>query len=475
MTKENSILNKFLSISIGSFIAMGIGFISTPITTRLISPTQFGKMTLFLLVIDIVTTIVMIGSDQSFMRFFYEEDVQARAILLRKCLALPIIIFVGLSIVTLANYQMISQLLFSEVSLDLVVLLLIYTLLRIVSTFSSLTIRMQQKGKLFSLVQVLNKLLELIGILFFTKLLGNDFRSIIYAQINFMVIVTIISIIIEYRFWFPKGEKVETLKTTTIERIKYGWPLMITALMTLFFQSTDRIIIKQYSTYSELGLYAAAFKVIAILNMLQINFTTFWTPLSYETFQTDTNNTQFFEKMFEVVAFFALLIGVMVLMFKDIIIFLLGSEYHNSVQIMPFLVLIPVMFTPSEITVSGLNFYKKTYLQVVIAGFVCLINLIGNILLVPKIGATGAAMSTGISYIIWFILRTYFSSRFFKANYAVRNFLICSILLTSYAGYLTFNKNFWVSESFGLLLVIVILIIYRETVGNFLKRVNFLK
>lgn len=475
MTKEKSILNKFLSISIGSFIAMGIGFISTPIITRLISPTQFGKMTLFLLIIDIVTTIVMVGSDQSFMRFFYEEDLKGRVILLRKCLSLPVTIFVGLSILTLINYRIISQLLFSEVSLDLIILLLIYTLLRIVSTFSSLTIRMQQKGKLFSLVQVLNKLLELMGILFFSKILGNDFRSVIYAQINFMVIVTIISMIIEHRFWFPKRGKVEVLKTTTIERVKYGWPLMITALMTLFFQSTDRIIIKKYSTYNELGLYAAAFKVIAILNMLQINFTTFWTPLGYETFQKDANNTQFYEKMFNVVAFFALLIGVGVLMSKDIIIFLLGSDYHNSTQIMPFLVLIPVMFTPSEITVSGLNFYKKTHSQVLIASFVCLVNLIGNILLVPKIGAAGAAMSTGISYIIWFVLRTYFSNRFFKVKYPVQNFMICSILLAIYAGYLTFNENFWVSECLGLLLVIIILILYRDIVENFLKRVNFLK
>lgn len=475
MTEENSILNKFLSISIGSFIAMGIGFVSTPITTRLISPTQFGKMTLFLLIIDIVTTLVMVGSDQSFMRFYYEEDIKKRANLLRKCLEVPIIIFTGLSIVTLINYRKISQLLFSEVSLNLIILLLIYTLLRVISTFSSLTIRMQQKGKLFSLVQVLNKLLELIGILFFTKLMGNDFRSIIYAQISFMTIVTTVSVVIEHRFWFPKQAAIQGLNSTTLGRIKYGWPLMITALMTLFFQSTDRIIIKQSSTYSELGLYAAAFKIIAILNMLQINFTTFWTPLSYETFQKNHDDTVFFENIFNLVAFFALLIGVGVLMFKDVIVFLLGPSYRNSAQIMPFLVLIPVMFTPSEITVSGLNFYKKTHLQVLISGFVCLVNLIGNVFLVPQIGASGAAISTGISYIIWFVLRTYFSNRYFKARYAIRKFLVCSMLLTFYAGYLTFNKSIFIEIFVGILLIIIILILYRSIVENFFKQIPFKK
>ncbi|WP_115753625.1 lipopolysaccharide biosynthesis protein [Listeria kieliensis] len=465
----NKILSKFLSISVGSWIAMLIGFLSTPVITRLLSPEEFGKVSLFLLVVEVLTAIILFGSDQSFIRFFYEEQSNKRPVLLRKSLYLPLLLYAGIALLFLCFYQIFSRLLFSESSLYLIGLLLVYVLLRIFSTWSSLVIRMQQKGKLFSLIQVLNKLIEFIGILVFAYLLGDQYEVLIYAQITFMVIVTIIAISIEFHFWDFSKQKGVKLDSTFYERIKYGFPLMITLLMTLAFQSVDRITIRIWAGYNEVGLYFAAFKIIALLNMLQINFTAFWTPLSYEKYKKNPKQTQFFHNAHQIVAYSMLMIAVIVLMSKGIIIALLGAEYQQAEHIVPFLVFIPLMYTVSEISVIGINFYKKTGWHIFITIFVFAVNLLGNILLVPVIGAVGAAVSTGLSYILFYMLRTYFSTRYYKVDYGTKKFSISVSCLVMYAFYATFYKDGVVSFLLGITLLVVITLIYYQVVNEIIN------
>ncbi|WP_036071833.1 lipopolysaccharide biosynthesis protein [Listeria aquatica] len=106
MSQTSNILNKFLSISIGSWIAMLIGFVSTPITTRLLSPDQFGQASIFLLVVDVLAAITLLGSDQSFIRFFYEEETSNRKFLLRGSLRISLATF-GLA--ALFNFSFLSN------------------------------------------------------------------------------------------------------------------------------------------------------------------------------------------------------------------------------------------------------------------------------------------------------------------------------------------------------------------------------
>ena len=44
--KKNSLINKFLSFSIGSWISIIIAIVTTPITTRLLSPEEYGKFSM---------------------------------------------------------------------------------------------------------------------------------------------------------------------------------------------------------------------------------------------------------------------------------------------------------------------------------------------------------------------------------------------------------------------------------------------
>lgn len=114
-------------------------------------------------------------------------------------------------------------------------------------------------------------------------------------------------------------------------------------------------------------------------------------------------------------------LGNFVLLSNNFLILLLGKKFYPALYIMPMLVFIPIMYVLSETTVIGINFKKKTKYFLYISFIVLIINLVGNLILVPLFGARGAAISTGISYIIFFSLRTYFSTKLMSFGFNLKN------------------------------------------------------
>ena len=57
--QNKSLLKKFLSFSYGSWIGIIIGIVSTPVITRLLTPEDFGKASMFTLALNILMVFVM--------------------------------------------------------------------------------------------------------------------------------------------------------------------------------------------------------------------------------------------------------------------------------------------------------------------------------------------------------------------------------------------------------------------------------
>lgn len=465
--KNKNLLKKFLSFSIGGYIALIIGFFTTPITTRMLSPEEYGISSMYLLVVNILMLLAMLGLDQGFVRYYYEEDVENKGVLLKKCLKIPLTIFLLISILVLIFRVTISKFVFLEYNFKMVLLLLLMLLFTLLNRYSFLTVRMNQKAKLFSIFQILNQLLNFIFIIIFFSIYGDSYKTIVIGSTMTTIILTLLSILSEKNIWNFRGGN---LKTTQIELMKYSLPFTITMALTWVFQSSDKVAIKIFSDIKELGLYAAAFKIVALLTIIQTGFTTFWVPVAYERYTENPKDLNFFQKIHGYISLAMFLLALIVLMSKDFIILLLGEKFRAASSIMPCLVLMPIMYTISETTVLGINFKKKTKYHMIISVVVAFLNILGNILLVPHFGAKGAAISTSIAYIIFFILRTYFSLKEIKFNFNLKRFYMCTTIILSYALYLTFNELGKKGTVLGAVLIILTLIIYKEVLRNIIYK-----
>ena len=97
-------------------------------------------------------------------------------------------------------------------------------------------------------------------------------------------------------------------------------------------------------------------------------------------------------------------------MFSWLIDYLLPEKYLNVKFLLIAAMAYPLLYTLSEVTGVGIGIKRKTLLSLLAALISLVINLILNYFLVPNFGAAGAAVSSAVSFLVFFILKTSLSN-----------------------------------------------------------------
>jgi O-antigen/teichoic acid export membrane protein len=470
---RNKLLRRFLSFSYGSVAGAAIAFITTMLTTRILQPEEFGKASMFTLFVSIATIVAVFGTDQAFVRFFYEEKESKRGALLYNCLKVSLKILIPVLIVVVLIRIELLEFLFSEYSVATFIALVVAVITQVIYRFGTLVVRMQQKGNIYSILEILNKAFILAGVIIFYLILGKTYEILIYSTVISFILLLIFLLYLQRGFWNLGNAVSSGTNHSKHDIFSFSYPLVFTTALMWVFEGLDKFALVYWSNYNELGLYAAAFKIIGLLSIMKIAFTTFWTPVAYETFQKDPTNISFYTQVSSIVSFLMITVAIMVIMMKDIIIMLLGGGYEESSLMLSFLVFIPIMYTISETTVLGINFYKKVKWHIVIVTIVCIVNIIGNWLLVPQYGGIGASISTGISYVLFFTLRTFISLYYYKVNYGLKKVYTSTAVLLAFASYTLFPVQLIHEQIIGVIAMGLIIILYSQDIKriiNFRKR-----
>jgi O-antigen/teichoic acid export membrane protein len=465
-----SLVKKFLSFSIGNWISMIIAFFTTPITTRLYKPEHFGKYSMYLLLVNILHVVALLGTDQSYIRFY--NNVKEKLSLLLKCFSVAFVTFSFISMILLMFSREISIFMFSEENIKIIYIIIFGLLLNIINRFLLTNIRMQQNGKLYSFVGVFSRITEVLFIVGLYKIVGKQYESLIYASLCSSIIIVFFLVIVQKKIFNKMYTKIDLQYR---EILGYGIPFTFSLIIFWLFDSVDKIALKQFSSYDELGLYAASMKIVGILVTIQNSFTTFWAPVALEKYEKNPTDKKFFKEIQLMVGLAMLILGIILIMFSDVTEFLLGEKYSLVADIVPFLFFIPIMYTVSETTVIGINFCKKTKWHIIIALISCICNIIGNYILVPYYGAKGAAISTGISYIVFFIMRTHISLKFYKVDFKLKKFYIGTSIMFIYAFFASLNDFSIFHLVVGILCIFLVFIVYGDEMKHkygYLKRIR---
>lgn len=470
MSHDNrKLINTFFSFSVGTWLTILVGLVSTPVITRLVSPEELGVFSMFFLVMNVMTLVVMFGTDQSFIRFFYEENPSNRISLLRSSIMLVLLFFIPVCLGMLLFRDWISLYIFDSVRPLYIILLITAVASNVLFKYALMVLRMQQKGGWYSTVQVLNKVSNFLFFIVLILFMTSDILPLMFAVLFGLIVAAASGIFKERKFWFGKtdpeaGHMVNSKK----DILRYSAPLVMTNIVYWLFQSFDRIAIKEFAGFEELGVYAGAIRIVGLAVVLETAFTTFWVPVSFERYEKNPEDKGFFTKIHRLVSLFMLSVGLFTMMFRHLIVYLLGPEYREALMILPFLMFIPVFYTISETTVKGIAFAKKTMWHLVIALIVSAVNICGNILLVPVLGARGAAISTGLSYILFFILRTVFSRRYYPVDYQLKKLSLQIGGIVVYAGFLTFSENLYIDLTGGLVMIVLIYTGFKSEIRQLL-------
>ncbi len=463
--KTGGLLGSFIEYFYGNFVVLLLGLISLPLITRIMSTDEYGRTAMFTSAVSIIYIFAILGLDQSYIRYFYRDGVDKRTLLIR-CLKYPFFLILALSFIYVLLSSYLNNFLFGRDTADITVLVAAYVITSVFERFLFLNIRMEQNGKLYSNLNILSKVLYIAFIVIFVKLLGDDFRVVLYAMTLPLIIVTFY---LGIRFKrLGKGAVSVPHTITDRELLVYGIPFVPTLLMEWLLSSMDKWSIKIFNDFSETGIYSAAMQIMSVILTLKITFVAFWSPIAMEKYEKEPEEEckAFFRQIFDRVQFLCLSAAFMITIFRGIIVLILGEDYRGAIRIIPFLTLMPILSILFEMTGQGIKFTRKTIYFNYASAAAITWNLIGNTLLVPRYRGVGAALATALTYIVYFFIGTYYSKKCYRVEYDYRGFVISLILYMGYAAFSTVSGNVLTSALAGLPVLLLHLFFNRRTLAE---------
>lgn len=468
MQKEDSFLKQIFQLAAGAMINLIIGVLTTPIITRLVDPTEYGQLSLFNTYSSIALMVFTLGLDQTFVRYYYvEKEKRYQKKLLDFCFGFPIALTaIGAVVILILNAIKPGVLGFDNV---VVWCFIANVFILILNRFGMLVLRLQYKTSLYSAMNILHKALYVIIVIPLAVFLKRQYLYIlIIATLVSVLVSAIISIISERNFWFERIRNFK-LPVSRKELIKFGFPLMISSGVFLLFQATDKLCVKHFGTYSDVGVYSSAQSLMAVFSIIQSTFNTLWAPKAIDHYESNPDDRSFYQKMNQIITVLMFAFGACVLLGKDVFVMLLGEKYREASNIIPFLMFNPIMYTISETTVTGLSITKHTSSQVIITGVSAVVNFIGNMILIPVLGSKGAAVSTGLSYIVFFTMRTLFANHYFPVDFKLKRFYLLTAVFAVGGWYHLYHSFDLVIVGIFVITISLICILYRDTMKDMLN------
>ena len=279
--------------------------------------------------------------------------------------------------------------------------------------------------------------------------------------------------IIEHNYWFD--EKIDFNGGVKIMRVlKYSLPYLPVIFLYWIMISTDRFFLRHFFDFDAIGVFSLALKIIGVLTLLQSTFSVYWIPTIYEYYEKNPDDKSYYKSNFEkleVLLFSAIIIFILS---KDIILSLIGSSYRESTYLIPFLIFVPIMQILTQAASIGIDLKKKSYLNIINISVALIFNIIGNYFLIKIFGIKGASISTGLSFIIYFYLKTLFSEKVFKVGYNLIKTSFSILLLITFSLLTSFyNMNLFLTMLGIILLIILCFLYFRQIKEIIIILLNF--
>lgn len=409
---KRTFLKNMVGFSMVTWISFALGFVASPIATRLFAPQELGRVSMFSNYAALLSSMCYLGLDQAFVRFFHQPPKGAsRKSLFTFCTVVPLAFSIVSSLVLAFFWQKVSGEVLGQADPVVFACLCIYSFSLVAFRFLSLCYRMEQNAVLYTVQGVTNALLTKIAYLAvgFTVPTG---RAALIALTVLACALSAAFLLIQ-RSRFEVRSLAHTSKPMVRELAAYALPLVPLSLLSWLNTSVSTLSLKHLLGFEAAGIFSSALGLASTINIIQTGFNTYWAPYVLENYQSHDHRR--FYTVHKLMACLLTLFGLVITLLQTPVFLLLGKSYRSSVVFFPFLFLSPICYCLGETTGMGITISKKTYWTTLIFLFSAVSNIALCYLLIPAMGMAGAAMASAGSAILTLLLRTAAGERYYKA------------------------------------------------------------
>jgi O-antigen/teichoic acid export membrane protein len=404
-------------------LSLGVGFALQVLLARILKVEQFGIYMYVLAWINILTLIGKLGLDQAAKKFlpsFKNKSLKLSAYIRYSSNIVFLFSLLLGAIVILATYQVkdqIGQKLFS-VFVGGAALLVVNTHLQLIGSFLE-ALKKIISGQLPR--SIIRPLLICVGLGFFAYF--NITTALAAMVLN--IISTLVALIIIGYYLF----KYVPIQFSNYQKeslwIKTAFPLLLSSGIHLLLTQTDIILLGYFKNTDLAGIYSSVSRIsqLVLFGLTAVNIIT--APLISELY--NKNKLKKLQEMVSLSAVLTLILTFPVILILAIItpsiLNIFGAEFITGTMALR-IILIGQFINAFSGSISFLmtmtNYHKESLF---ILSFATIINLILNIILIPKFGLEGAAITTAITTTFWNLTMYFYIKKKLKIDSTIFGFV----------------------------------------------------
>ena len=396
MSFEQKAITSAGLISISDFIARCLSFISLPILTSLLAPSEYGVAALIASIISFGTTLSIFGIDLGYSRLYLANNKNEKSKAIESfswIFVLRNTFIYGILLAILWHFFGERFIENNNIALSVYIFAMVI--------ISSTQIILQTRSRLiedYKRVAVVKIISTILSISISIYLAFYVFQSFWVLLLGSMVLSVLMISNLKYPDRSILSFKIKEEDKKSL--VKLGYINFITALMYWIITSTDKWFLSIYVDQSLVGIYSLAANIAVIGLLLSGGITLAWMPEASRAYHDKKNFKESdLGKILERFVMILLIIWLAVTMSGSEILMLLANErFHEGVVFIP--VLAGGFFFYSLATIFNTAQMLKIKLNSVVLFYIlgAALNIIMNFMFIPKFGAMAAAISQMISF-----------------------------------------------------------------------------
>lgn len=406
--------------SFGDVLVKASGFFLIPLYTRVLTPADYGIVGYLQVFSSLLVVVLGFGFSGAQIRYYFEHRDESETIgrFMFTINVTTILVFVVLCVPVIAYGSIRGWSIGSEnipfypfMSITLGTVLLSVLMKLVTSSY-----RMRQNFLGIMLIKISTFLLTTS----FTILLVVYFRQGALGRVagNALgLFIIFIPIYYLYARHFKPSFSTAALKYSVI----YGVPIVLHSLMGVIHNSIDRLMLERYLPMSELGIYTLGASVAAVLQMFVTAFNQAYQPSYYQLMESGHESIEkqivttfkFWLRLITLATCIGIAFG------GPFLTVFAGQRFQEVSKIFPLLLISVYAGSFYFFFSSPIFFYKKTRILPFITGSSALINIVMNLLLIPRYGIHGASLATTISHIWISVVAYMIGNRLYRLKWPI--------------------------------------------------------
>ncbi len=469
-----------LIYGVGTILPRVLNYLLTPLYTYILLESSFGVITEMYAYVAFIMVILTMGMETSFFKFSADKQ-NTHQVFSNSFFVLAVISLVFILLAILFRYPLANILGDSNYSLYIVLTAGII-FFDVITVIPLAKLRLDGKAFKFSIIRILNILINILLNLFFylvcrnsdievlNKLYNPDI-AVAYAFIsNLAASAFNFVILLPYIF----NVKLSFNKDLFLKMLHYSWPLIIVGVAGMINEVADKLFIKyltpaHLNPMQQVGIYGANYKLAILMTIFIQVFKYAAEPFFFKQ-SVSENAPRIYAKVMTYFVAFCLVIFLLVALNLNVFQHFIGHNYRTGLQIVPIVLMANLCLGVYYNLSIWYKLTNKTMLGAVISLIGALLTILLSIIFIPRFGYIGAAWITLICYFSMMLISYLVGQKYYKVPYNIGTMgILIMVTLGLYFVFLLFNTQSVIMSlgySFVSIMVLTFVLLKLERVNK---------